>query len=60
VFNSYPLPNGSLAGDGFNTASFTWAAPNPINLATYIFRADYVISDRHHLFVRGNLQDDSA
>jgi len=60
VFNSYPLPNGSLAGDGYNTASFTWAAPNPINLATYISRMDYAISDRHHLFVRGNLQDDSA
>ena len=59
VFNSYPLPNGSLAGDGFNTASFTWAAPNPILLATYIARIDYAISDKHHLFGRGNLQDDS-
>ncbi len=28
-FNEYPLPNGSLAGDGLNTGSFSWAAPNP-------------------------------
>ena len=59
VFQSYPLPNGSLAGDGLNTGSFTWAAPNPTNLWTNIAKIDYAISDRHHLFARGNLQDDS-
>jgi hypothetical protein len=59
VFNSYPLPNGQLAGDGLNTGSFTWAAPNPLNLWTNIAKVDYAISDRHHLFVRGDLQDDS-
>ncbi|HEY1986442.1 MAG TPA: TonB-dependent receptor [Terracidiphilus sp.] len=59
VFQSYPLPNGSLAGDGLNTGSFTWAAPNPLNLWTNIARIDYAISDRHHLFGRANLQDDT-
>ncbi len=59
VFNSYPLPNGSLAGDGYNTASYTWAAPNPIDFSTTIARVDYALSDRHHIFVRANLQDDS-
>jgi len=59
VFQSYPLPNGSLAGDGLNTGSYTWAAPNPLNLWTNIAKIDYAISDKHHLFVRGNLQDDS-
>jgi hypothetical protein len=59
VFNSYPLPNGSLAGDGLNTGSFTWAAPNPTNLWTNIGRIDYAISDKHHFFIRGGLQDDS-
>ena len=51
VFNSYPLPNGSLAGDGLNTGSYTWAAPNPTNLWTNIAKIDYAISDNHHLFV---------
>ena len=59
VFQSYPLPNGSLAGDGLNTGSYTWAAPNPLNLWTNIAKIDYAISANHHLFVRGNLQDDS-
>ena len=58
VFNSYPLPNGP-GGDNYNTASYTWSAPNPINLATYIGRLDYALSDRHRLFARGNLQNDS-
>lgn len=58
LMNTYPLANGSLAGDGYNTASFTWSAPNPINLNTYIARVDYSISDKHRLFVRGNLQND--
>jgi hypothetical protein len=60
VFNSYPLPNGSLAGDGLNTGSYTWAAPNPTNLWTNIAKIDYAISDRHHVFVRADLQDDSV
>jgi hypothetical protein len=60
VLNSYPLPNGSLAGDGLNTGSFTWAAPNPTYLWTNIAKIDYTISDKHHLFVRTDLQDDSV
>ena len=60
VFNSYPLPNGHLAGDGVNTGSYTWAAPNPTNLWTNIARIDYGLSDKHHLFARGDLQDDSV
>ena len=60
VLNEYPLPNGSLAGDGLNTGSYSWAAPNPTYLWTNIAKIDYSISDRHHLFVRGDLQDDSV
>lgn len=60
VLQSYPLPNGALAGDGLNTGSFTWAAPNPTNLWTNIAKVDYALSDRHHLFARGVLQDDSV
>ncbi len=58
LMNSYPLRNGGLAGDGYNTASFTWSAPNPLNLSTYIARIDYSPSDKHRMFVRGNLQGD--
>jgi hypothetical protein len=55
----YPMPNGFVAGDGYNTGSFTWSAPNPATLNTSIAKLDWAPSDRHRIFVRGNLQDDS-
>ena len=60
LLNQYPLPNGSSAGDGLNTGSFTWSAPNPQNLNTGITRLDWNPTDRHRLFVRGVLQDDTT
>jgi hypothetical protein len=58
VLNLYPGPNGLSAGDGLNTASYTWSAPNPASLNTSIVRLDYMPSQRNWLFARGNLQDD--
>jgi hypothetical protein len=60
LLSAYPLPNGRVSGDGFNTASYTWSAPDPATLNTSIVKLDWVLSDRHRLFVRGNLQDDTA
>jgi hypothetical protein len=56
--NSMPLANGSLEGDGINEGSYSFASPNPVRLNTSIGRLDYVPSDRHRIFVRGNLQKD--
>ena len=53
----FPLPN-STGGDGYNTSGFTWSAPNPINFNTGILKLDYVLGQKHRLFLRGNLQDD--
>ena len=60
VFKQYPLPNGYVAGDGLNTASYTWSAPNPATLNTFIAKLDYMVSSRNSLFLRGNLQHDSS
>ncbi len=60
LFQQYPLPNGFSSGDGLNTESFTWSAPDPASLNTYISRLDYVVSNKNSLFVRGNLQKDKA
>jgi hypothetical protein len=57
-FNSMPLANGSTEGDGLNEGSFSFASPNPASLNTSIARIDYVPSDRHRIFARGNLQKD--
>jgi hypothetical protein len=53
----YPSPN-SAGGDGLNTSGFTFSAPNPRKLTTYIAKFDDQVNDRQRLFVRGNLQGD--
>ncbi len=60
VLNQYPASNGFSAGDGLNTASYTWPAPDPASLNTYIARFDYMPSHRNWLFARGNLQNDKS
>jgi hypothetical protein len=54
----YPVPNGFTSGDGLNTASFVFSAPNPITLNTYLAKIDYVMSSNSRFFVRGILQGD--
>lgn len=56
--NKYPMPNGFTSGDGLNTASFVFSAPNPITLNTYIAKLDYVLSANSRFYVRGILQGD--
>ena len=60
VFNSYPQPNNPTVGDGFNISGFTFADPTPAKLDTYIVKLDYNLTSNgsHHLFLRGNLQND--
>jgi hypothetical protein len=55
-----PAPNGTQLTDGYNLASYTFASPNPINLNTLIAKLDYNPSEKHRLFLRGNLQDDHS
>lgn len=59
-FNSMPLANGSLTGDGVNRGSFSFASPNPVRLNTSIARLDFTPNDRQRIFVRGNLQKDTT
>lgn len=59
LFNQYPHSNGQVYGDGLNTASFTWSAPNPAHLNTYIAKIDYIAGSQR-LFIRGNLQNDKT
>ncbi|MGC2329357.1 MAG: hypothetical protein WA604_21780 [Candidatus Sulfotelmatobacter sp.] len=59
TFKAYPGPI-VPGGDGLNTGGFTWSAPDPARLNTYIVKFDYQLSDRQRLFVRGNLQGDRS
>ena len=66
IFTLYPhsncpnCGNSNLSADGINFQGYTFAAPNPRNLNTYIAKLDYNITHdgTHRLFVRGNLQGD--
>jgi hypothetical protein len=58
TFNAYPLPNLAGVGDGLNTDGFTFSAPNPKSLNTYIAKIDYELPHGSHLFVRGIQQGD--
>ena len=57
-FNSMPSANGTEQGDTINEGSYAFSSPNPIRLNTSIGRIDYQPSDKHRIFVRGNLQKD--
>jgi len=56
--NKYPHANGFTSGDGLNTASYVFSAPNPIDLNTYLAKIDYLMSPNSHFFIRGILQGD--
>ncbi|UWZ81953.1 TonB-dependent receptor [Occallatibacter riparius] len=60
LFNSFPAANGTASGDGLNEGSFTFASPQPVDQNTYLARMDFAPSDKHRLFVRGQLQKDTS
>jgi hypothetical protein len=59
TLKAYPLPN-TFGGDGLNTSGFTWSAPDPATLNTYLAKVDYSPNSKHRVFVRGNLQGDRS
>jgi hypothetical protein len=58
TFSAYPLPNSPGGDQGLNTGGFTFSAPNPKSLNTYIAKIDYELPHGSHLFVRGIQQGD--
>jgi hypothetical protein len=62
VFQSVPLPNSNYSGDGLNIRTYTFSAPNPAKLDTYIAKLDYHLTSNgdHRFFVRGALQNDHS
>lgn len=58
TLNAYPAANTAGGDGGLNTSGFTWSAPDPARLNTYIVKLDDQLTARQRLFVRGNLQGD--
>src|SRR5258708_1546971 len=59
IFQKYPSPNSDALGDGFDFRAFTFAAPAPAKLNTYILKLDYKLtsSGNHSIFLKGHLQN---
>jgi hypothetical protein len=60
IFNQYPQPNTDAGGgDGLDLRGFTFPAPIPSRLNTYIVKLDYKLNESgsHSLFVKGHLQN---
>lgn len=57
-FQSMPAANGSAEGDGYNEGSYAFSSPLPFTNNTSIARIDWTPSEKHRIFVRGNLQKD--
>jgi hypothetical protein len=56
----YPGTNTSDAGDGINTGGFTFTTPTHNVEDDYVARVDYIVSDKHKIFLRGNLARDTV
>ncbi len=48
-----PLPNDFRAGDGLNTAGYTWVRPVPGNQNQYNVKIDHIFTENHRLSVSG-------
>ena len=60
-YASVPTATGTVLGDGgYNSGSYYFTSPAPSTLNTSIGKIDYSLNSRHHIFVRGNLQKDTA
>jgi len=61
-FQTLPLPNSNITGDGYNYQGFVFAAPTHQTQNVYIARADYNITanGNHRLSVMGALRNDAS
>jgi Carboxypeptidase regulatory-like domain len=62
IFQKYPMPNTDSIGDGLNYRGFSFSAPFPFKLDTYIAKLDFNLTKNgnHRVFVRGGLNNDHA
>jgi len=64
ILNGYPASNTNAAvgADGFNYQGYTFSAPTPTTLNTYVAKIDYNITQNgnHRIFVRGIMNGDRS
>jgi hypothetical protein len=60
LFQLYPHSNGFTLGDGLNTGSYSFAASVPEIQNVYITRLDYNVNEKHRVYVRASMQNDTV
>jgi Carboxypeptidase regulatory-like domain len=60
LFQLYPHTNGFTEGDTLNTGSYSFAASVPQIQNVYITRLDYNINEKHRVYVRASMQNDTV
>jgi hypothetical protein len=59
-YANVPVATGAASGDGLNSGSFFFPSPAPFTQNTSILKIDYNLNSANRIFVRGNLQKDTA
>jgi hypothetical protein len=60
-YANVPVATGAILGDGgYNSGSYYFTSPAPSTLNTSILKIDYDLNSANRIFVRGNLQKDTA
>jgi hypothetical protein len=52
LINAAPLPNNFFAGDGLNTAGFSFAAPSNERQWDFVAKVDHTFNDRNSIYIR--------
>ncbi len=52
LFGTYPQPNSYIAGDGLNTAGYTWNPPANFRGPNYMARVDHTFDQNNAVFFR--------
>jgi hypothetical protein len=52
LINAAPLPNNFTAGDGLNTAGFSFGAPQIEKQYDFVLKVDHAFNDRNTMYVR--------
>jgi hypothetical protein len=52
LINAAPLPNNFTAGDGLNTAGYSFAAPSLDKQYDFVLKVDHTFNDRNTMYVR--------
>lgn len=58
LFTLYPEPNTDTVGDGLDFRGYTFPSPLPSSLNDYVVKLDYNLTNNHHIFLKGIMDNE--